>query len=63
MNNKLREKDAERRKLIGETMDIKLLAKRAQKAKKKTELERLEELDEEEFDPVKILRKKAISKS
>lgn len=45
MNNKLREKDAERRKLIGETMDIKLLAKRAQKAKKKTELERLEELD------------------
>jgi hypothetical protein len=43
-------------------MNVKILARRAEKAKKKTELNRLEELEDEGFDPVQVLRKKIISK-
>lgn len=39
-------------------MNLKILARRAEKAKKKTEISRLEELEEEGFDPLKVIRKK-----
>jgi hypothetical protein len=42
INNKIRAREAERRRQISEIMNMKILARRAEKAKKKTELSRLE---------------------